>query len=142
NGDGKKDIVVQLAQARESITAFFAKGKGRFEERELLSFPPSFGSSSFRCLDEDGDRRLDLLVTFGDNGDYDAPPLKPYHGIALYRQTSTASFERAWFLPMNGAYGAYMVDFDLDGDNDILARGYFPPAPAPAHDLVRFYEKT
>ena len=142
NGDGKKDIVVQLAQARESITAFFAKGKGRFEERELLSFPPSFGSSSFRCLDEDGDGRLDLLVTFGDNGDYDAPPLKPYHGIALYRQTSTASFERAWFLPMNGAYGAYMVDFDLDGDNDILARGYFPPAPAPAHDLVRFYEKT
>lgn len=140
NADGKPDIVVQLAQARESIVAFINKGKGRFEQRELLAFPPSYGSSGFRFVNSDGDKYPDLLVTFGDNGDYDNPPYKPYHGVALYTNNKRTQFSRSWFLPMDGAYGADLRDFDGDGDNDLFAMAYFARYGDGPGATLRIYE--
>jgi len=140
NADGKPDIVVQLAQARESIVAFINKGTGRFEQKELLSFPPSYGSSGFRIVDGDGDKYPDLLVTFGDNGDYDDPPYKPYHGVALYANSKRLMFSRSWFIPMDGAYGADLRDFDGDGDKDLLALAYFARYDDGPSAALRIYE--
>jgi len=140
NADGKPDIIVQLAQARESIVAFMNKGKGRFEEQELLAFPPSYGSSGFRFVDADGDNFPDLLVTFGDNGDYDLPPYKPYHGVALYSNSRTTTFSRTWFVPMDGAYGADLRDFDGDGDNDLFVLAYFARFDDGPGATLRIYE--
>lgn len=140
NADRKPDIVVQFAQARESIVAFINKGKGRFEQRELLAFPASYGSSGFRFVDGDGDKYPDLLVTFGDNGDYDRPPYKPYHGVALYTNSKQTHFSKSWFFPMDGAYGADLRDFDGDGDNDLFVMAYFARYDDGPGATMRIYE--
>jgi hypothetical protein len=79
-----------------------------------------------QLLDWNGDGELDLLYTAGDNADY--PPLyKPYHGLRLFlNQGGGKAFEEAFFLPLNGAYGALPADFDADGDLDLAAISFFP----------------
>lgn len=140
NNDGRLDIVVLMAQAREGIYAFINKGKGRFEERALATFHPAFGSSGFDLVDVDADGDLDLVVTNGDNGDYEQPPYKPYHGTHILRNDGKLQFEEVAFLPQNGAYGSMMRDFDLDGDLDIFSIAYFPDYRVDASESVLYWE--
>lgn len=137
NGDGKPDIVVLLAQARERILVFINQGQGRFEERELLAFHPAFGSSSVVLHDMNNDGMVDIIVTNGDNGDYEQPPLKPYHGVRIFINQGNWEFKQQTFLAVHGCYGAAPVDFDDDGDIDILTIAYFPDyKSSPAEALL------
>lgn len=137
NGDRKPDIIVQMAQSREALVLYTNTGRGTFTAREIMSFPPSRGSSSFRLVQADGDPALEILYTAGDNGDYDMPPYKPYHGVYLFDATP-----RGWrqiaFQRMDGAYGAILEDFSGDGSADLLSYSYFPRFDRGDHDLVRF----
>ncbi|MBU3678336.1 MAG: VCBS repeat-containing protein [Candidatus Kapabacteria bacterium] len=137
NGDGRKDIVVLMAQAREGIFVHINKGKGRFESREIITFPPSYGSSSFSFADVDRDGKDDLLVTAGDNGDYLMPPYKPYHGSYVFRLDKLGRVTDTTFRPFDGAYGAIVRDFDLDGLQDMLSYSYFPRLERGDFDLLR-----
>lgn len=138
NGDGRPDIIVQMAQAREGIYAYINRGKGRFTQQEIMLFPPSFGSSSFTMQDVNGDGLDDLVVTAGDNGDYDEPPYKPYHGTYIYLASKTGTFTRHFFQHMDGAFGALIRDFDGDGVLDMISHSYFPRFERSDIDLVRF----
>lgn len=140
NADGLPDVVVLMAQAREGVFAFINKGKGRFTERALATFHPAFGASFFDLVDIDGDKDLDLIVANGDNGDYDSPPYKPYHGVHMFTNDGKLNFTETTFLPQNGAYGAAVRDFDLDGDLDVISIAYFPDLRQNASESIVYWE--
>jgi hypothetical protein len=125
NGDGLPDVITLMAQGDEGMFIYYNKGKGQFEEKRILQFPPSYGSNYFELADLNRDGHPDIVATNGDNGDY-PPILKPYHGIRLYMNDGKNNFEEKIFLPMNGACKAMARDFDGDGDLDIASISYFP----------------
>lgn len=138
NGDKRPDIVVLMAQAREGLVAYINKGKGVFAAKDLITFPPCFGSSSFAFTDVDGDGTEEIVITTGDNGDYDDPPLKPYHGVYVYAADAKGDYSQQSFQRLDGAYGAFIRDFDGDGSKDMVSYSYFPRFDRGDIDLVRF----
>jgi hypothetical protein len=122
NGDGLPDIWVLFAHAEEGIFLFTNRGGGRFDQQELIRFPPVYGSSYFELDDFNKDGYPDILYTCGDNGDM-SRVLKPYHGVYIFLNDGQNHFSRKYFFPMNGCYKAR--DFDGDGDLDIAAIAYF-----------------
>ena len=136
NKDGKPDVIVLMAQAKEGVFALINNGKDGFTEQPLLQFHPGWGSASFEWKDFNGDGFNDLLVANGDNGEY-ASCLRPYHGLRLYLNNGSNQFKEAWFFPLNGAYKTITSDFDGDGDLDIAAISFFPDyANTPEESFV------
>jgi hypothetical protein len=125
NGDGRPDIIVMMAQAREGIYLFLNLGRNEFQMETLLEFQPSWGLAGFELTDFNKDGRIDLLVANGDNGDF-ALPLKSYHGLRLYLNDGRNRFREVFFYPLHGAYKTVARDFDGDGDLDIAAIAFYP----------------
>jgi hypothetical protein len=125
NGDGRPDIIVMMAQAREGIHLFLNQGRNEFKMETLLEFPPSWGLAGFELVDFNKDGKVDLLVANGDNGDF-ALHLKGCHGVRLYLNDGGNHFHQAFFYPMHGAYKAVARDFDGDGDLDLAAIAFYP----------------
>ena len=138
NNDKRPDIVVLMAQAREGVFAFINKGRGSFDAKPLLTFPPSYGSSSFQVTDLNGDPYPDLIVTLGDNGDYEEPPYKPYHGTRFYHGSKDLEFTEVRFIPMYGVYGALFKDFDMDGKTDLISFAFFPHLNSGDDGLIQY----
>ena len=125
NHDGLPDIWCLFAQGDESIMLFTNLGNGHFSTKQILRFPPIYGSSYFELQDFNKDGFPDILYTCGDNADY-STILKPYHGVYLYLNDGRNNFSQKYFFPMNGAYKAMARDFDGDGDLDIACISFFP----------------
>lgn len=120
NHDGWTDLVCLFAQGNEGIWVFVNDHKGGFTVKNILRFPPSFGSTSFQMVDFNHDGRADILYTAGDNGDY-SEVTKPYHGIYIYLNDGADKFQPAFFYPMPGCMKAIAGDFRDDGHYDIAA---------------------
>ncbi|RZK60703.1 MAG: VCBS repeat-containing protein [Pedobacter sp.] len=133
--DGLPDIWALFAQADEAIYLYANIGDGKFTEKRIMSFPPSYGSSSFQRIDFNRDGLTDILYTCGDNADL-SKILKPYHGIYLYLNEGGNKFKLRYFHPINGCYKAIAKDLDLDGDLDIAAISAFPAAITPWEAFV------
>ena len=121
-----RDLYALIAQGNERIIRLddFASGQpGKLQT--IARFAPSYGSTSLRTHDFDGDGVMDLIYTAGDNADISAI-FKPYHGIYLFAGDEDGTFNKAGFFPLDGAYGTVAGDFDQDGDIDIGAVSYFP----------------
>lgn len=141
NGDGWTDIVALFGHADEGIWLFTNNQKGGFTERNLLRFPPVYGSSSFQVADMDGDGQPDIVYTAGDNSDY-SRILKPYHGIYIFRNKGDMQFEQSWFYPVNGATKAIAADFDRDGTPDIAAIAFFADLENnPREKFIYFHQQ-
>ncbi len=125
NHDGLPDVISLMTQAREEVSIFYNKGKGKLEEKKVLSFLPVFGSSHIQLIDFDKDGFDDILYTNGDNADY-SPVLKNYHGVRIFKNDGQDNFKEVFFFPIFGAGKALAADFDLDGDLDIAVIAYFP----------------
>ena len=82
NGDEHVDIGVLMAQGDEGFDVYYNDGRGNFEKKRHLSFPPVYGSNDLQLADFNGDGRMDLIYVNGDNADI-TPGLKPYHGIRI-----------------------------------------------------------
>lgn len=117
-------VYVLYGQGREEIVRY-RFGKAGLETEVVLSFPPSYGSSSLQLIDWNHDAYPDLLYTNGDNADYVSAP-KPYHGVRVFTGNAAGTFTEALFLALPGAYGAVAHDFDADGDTDLAAVAFFP----------------
>ena len=124
NADGWPDLMVLFAHANEGIWLFLNDKKGGFTERNLLRFPPVYGSTSFQLVDFNNDGRLDILYTCGDNSDY-SKILKPYHGVYIYLNQGNFQYTQRYFYPINGCIKAIATDFDQDGDMDIASIAFF-----------------
>lgn len=124
NRDGLPDIWALFSQGEEGIFLYTNKGGGRFEERQVLRFPPVYGSTYFELTDCNGDGFEDIVYTCGDNADY-SMVLKPYHGIYIFLNNGRQAFRQQYFYPVNGCYKALARDYDRDGDVDIAAISFF-----------------
>ena len=124
NGDRLPDLAVVVGQNREGVHIFTNTGNGTFTSDHAVAVPPVYGSSNLSLHDFNNDGHMDLLVTSGDNGDYEAI-LKPYHGVRIYLNDRSNGFVEAYFFPQNGAYKAIAEDFDKDGDLDIVSVSMF-----------------
>ena len=124
NKDGLPDIWVLFAHGEEGIFLYINKGNGKFNQQQVLRFPPVYGSSYFELVDFNNDGHPDILYTCGDNGDI-SRILKPYHGVYIFMNDGTNHFEQKYFFPMDGCYKAMARDFDGDGDLDIAAISFF-----------------
>jgi hypothetical protein len=141
NKDGLPDIMVLFAQAQEGIYLFINKGDGSFDTKELMKFPPVYGSTFFELVDFNGDGKKDILYTCGDNADY-SPILKNYHGVYIFINKGNFIFEQKFFFPLHGAFKALAKDFDKDGDLDIAAISYFPDKKNQPQEGFVFLEQT
>ncbi len=139
-GKNGPDIWALFAQGDEGIFHYTNDGKGNFTETELISFPPSYGSSSFDLVDFNGDGHKDIIYTCGDNGDY-SQILKPYHGLYIYLNDGNDHFSKKYFYPINGCYKAIAKDFDGDGDLDIATISNYPGAGTPWESFIYFENK-
>ncbi len=125
NQDGLPDVIALFGQGDEGIFAYINQGEDKFQEKAVLRFPPSYGSSSMLLMDVDEDGDEDIIYTAGDNADY-PPVLKPYHGIYFFTNNGDYQFEQSLFYPLPGAYRTLPADYDQDGDLDLAAISFFP----------------
>ncbi|MCE6990519.1 VCBS repeat-containing protein [Dyadobacter sp. CY323] len=135
NRDKKPDIVALTSQAWENVSIFYNLGNGKFEEKVVLQFPPSYGVNYFEMVDFNKDGFQDILLTNGDNWDLSAIP-KNYHGVRIYLNDGKDNFKEAWFYPLYGASKAMARDFDNDGDLDIAAVSFYTDLQNPADAFV------
>ncbi len=139
NSDGKMDIVALFCQAREHISIFYNQGKGEFREEEVMVFSSVYGSSSIDLADMNGDGKLDILYTNGDNADY-SMILKSYHGLRIFNNDGQNKFKEAYFYPIYGAGEVLARDFDGDGDVDLATIAFFPDAVNKPSEGFLFFE--
>ncbi|MEO5682298.1 MAG: VCBS repeat-containing protein [Chitinophagaceae bacterium] len=124
NHDGLQDVWALFTQGDESIVLFINKGKGKFDQQQVLRFPAINGSTYFELADFNNDGLQDIVYTCGDNADYSIV-LKPYHGVYIFLNQGNNHFTQQYFFPVNGCYKAMARDFDGDGDLDIASIAFF-----------------
>lgn len=135
--DGDLDLVGLMTQAQEGVFLWENDGEGHFLEKPLIRFHPAFGGSDLQIIDFNQDGLLDLVVANGDNADL-SQQLKGYHGVRIFLNQN-GGFEESWFYPMYGASGVVVEDFDLDGDQDLMAISFFPDKKEkPSEQLIYF----
>jgi hypothetical protein len=122
--DGLPDLYILFAQAREQVSLFHNLGKGKFEEKVLLHFPPVYGSSYLDMADMNGDGLEDFVLSNGDNADYSFS-LKPFHGVRIFLNQGDTTYHESWFYPSYGATKTIVKDFDGDGDPDMAMIAFF-----------------
>lgn len=135
NHDGMPDIWAQFAQGEEGIFLFTNKSNGSFEQKQVMRFPPSYGSTFFELDDFNQDGFPDILYTCGDRGD-GIKQLKPYHGVYIFLNNGKNEFKQQYFFPINGCIKALANDFDHDGDLDIAAIGLFTDNRRPEEGFI------
>ncbi|MDR0792880.1 MAG: VCBS repeat-containing protein [Chitinophagaceae bacterium] len=141
NRDGLPDIWTLFAQGEEGIYLSVNKGNGQFESKEILRFPPSYGSTSFELVDMNKDGFPDIVYTCGDNADY-STILKPYHGVYIFLNDGKYNFTQKYFFPVNGCYKAIARDFDGDGNIDIATISYFADYATQPEEGFVFLKNT
>jgi hypothetical protein len=138
NNDGWQDVMVLFGTGDEGLWLFLNDHKGGFTSKNLLRFPPVYGSSSFQLIDMNHDGKLDLIYTCGYNY-YDSRILKPYHGLYIFTNEGDWKFKQTYFYPINGCTKAIAADFDGDGDIDIATSAFFDDLKGnPAEGFIYF----
>jgi hypothetical protein len=138
NKDGWPDLMVLFGSTNEGLSLMLNDHKGGFTAKELISFPPVYGSTSFQLTDIDHDGNPDLIYTCGYNF-HDSRILKPYHGLYIFKNTGDFNFKQTWFYPINGCTKAVAADFDKDGDLDIATIAFFADMKNdPAEEFIYF----
>jgi hypothetical protein len=122
--DGWVDLMVLYGSVDEGLWLYTNDHKGGFTAKNLLRFPPVYGSTSFQLVDMDHDGNLDLIYTCGYNF-HDSRIFKPYHGLYIFKNMGNWNFKQQWFYPINGLTKAIAADFDGDGDFDIITSAFF-----------------
>ena len=138
NNDGWTDLMVLFGSVDEGLWLYENDHKGGFTARNLLRFPPVYGSSSFQLADLDHDGKPDLIYTCGYNF-HDSRILKPYHGLYIFKNTGNWNFKQQWFYPIDGCTKAIAADFEGNGRLDIATTAFFADMKNdPAESFVYF----
>ncbi len=140
DGDSRKELVCLIAQGDEQVSAWLPVAGGAPRYQRLLSFPPVYGLCDLDLIDFNGDGRVDILISNGDNADYSQVP-KPYHGIHIFLNQGGFRFEESAFIPYPGVLHCEAADFDLDGDIDLAAVSFFPGDQANPHAAFKYFRQ-
>ena len=141
NHDGWPDLMCLFAQADEGIWLFLNDHKGGFSTKNVLHFPPIYGSSSFQLADFNHDGRPDILYTAGDNSDY-SKVLKPYHGVYIFINQGNFSFKKQFFYHIDGCTKAIAADFKNNGKLDIAVISFFADFKDDPSEGFEYLEQT
>ena len=111
DGDGVEEIVVsEFGNLLGHLSYFIAKEGGGYEERWLNQYP---GAISHYVRDFNGDGRLDIIALMG----------QAREGVFIYYNRGDGTFVESYVVQWPPSYGAAhlsLVDFDGDGDLDLL----------------------
>ena len=111
DGDGAEEIVVsEFGNRLGHLSYFIAEEDGGYEERWLNQYP---GAISHYVRDFNGDGRPDIVALMG----------QAREGVFIYYNRGDGTFEESYVVQWPPSYGAAhlsLVDFDGDGDLDLL----------------------
>ncbi|RYE36567.1 MAG: VCBS repeat-containing protein [Sphingobacteriaceae bacterium] len=141
NKDGWTDLMCLFAQADEGIWLFLNDQKGGFSTKNILHFPPIYGSSSFQLADFNYDGKPDILYTAGDNNDY-SKILKPYHGVYIFINQGNFQFKKQFFYHIDGCTKAIAADFKHKGKLDIAVISFFADFKNDPSEGFEYLEQT
>jgi len=138
NNDGYQDLMILFGSGDEGLWLFTNNQKGGFTSKNLLRFPPVYGSTSFQLADLDHDGKPDLIYTSGYNFN-DSRILKPYHGLYIFKNAGDWNFKQQWFYPINGCTKAIAADFAGNGKLDIATSAFYADMQTtPAEEFIYF----
>lgn len=146
NQDGWPDFVALITQDHELVEAFINDQNGGFQRERIAKIEnPSFGFSGLSLVDLDNDGDLDALTTNGDTLDSGYPSQE--HGLTWWRNDGSYPFARVDITRMPGCYAAKAIDFDADGDLDVVVTAYLDwkiinAAELGAYPSVLWMEQT
>ncbi|HEY8999897.1 MAG TPA: VCBS repeat-containing protein [Mucilaginibacter sp.] len=140
NNDGWPDVMVLFGSGDEGLWLFLNDQKGGFTKKDLLHFPPVYGSTSFQLVDMNHDGKLDLIYTCGYNFN-DSRIFKPYHGLYIFLNEGDWKFKQSYFYPINGCTKAIATDFDGDGDIDIATTAFFADLRRKPNEGFIYFEQ-
>lgn len=144
DGDEDLDVAAVISQDHEVVMLYRQDAEG-FSAETLFAAPVThFGMSGLEVVDLDGDDDLDLVFSNGDTLDGDLPVgVDPWalHGVAWLENDGDGGFTHREIGRFFGAYAAPAVDFDGDGDLDVVLSAHQPTwvaADAPRMSLAWF----
>ena len=126
NNDGLSDFLVLIAQSSPKVILFESNGKRTYTQNDLITRPVGWGYMDFALVDLDNDGIEEIITAVGNNMELNPQPLKPYHGIYIWKNQGNNSFTQQQFFPMSGASQIIAADFDGDGSIDIAATSMMP----------------
>ena len=126
DGDGDRDIVLTIANNRPRIMAFVNEGGRQFVPRTIIERPVGWGYNRCLVLDWNGDGKLDLVETSGNNLELRGRPLKPNHGVRVLQNDGQWKFREILFERLDGAIDVAAGDFDGNGRVDLAVTAFYP----------------
>lgn len=124
--NGYPDIMLLVAQEHQELLLFLNQGEGRFEKKLLHKEPAGFGYNHFALADFNGDQKIDVVTSNGNNMEIAEAPLKAHHGVRILMNRGDLTWEEKYFFPLHGAIKSVGHDFDQDGDVDIASIAFYP----------------
>jgi hypothetical protein len=117
--DGRMDFAAVISQEYESVEIYLNRGS-RFERRVIWQAPDlSFGSVGITLADLDADGDLDIVYANGDC--FDNGHANRSHGLQWLENLGEVQFRYRRIADLPCVYRAVAIDFDADGDQDIVA---------------------
>ena len=126
DGDGDLDLVLAIANARPRLLAFVNEGNRRFVPRAIVDRPVGWGYNRCLLADWDGDGKMDLVETTGNNLELRGRPIKAHHGVRVLRNEGGWRFVEVLFEQLAGAIDVVAGDFDKNGRTDLAVTAFYP----------------